>query len=353
MTPASLDFAQPWALLLLPLAVLPLLPRRRDTQGFPWLAWLPADRWGRAAGWLWHGLAVLALLATALALASPGLPETQVMRTGRGAEILLLLDRSRSMDERMLPPDWRSIDPIVLRHQARSRGPQKGQVARDLLMRFVEQRPDDRFAVMFFSARPIHVVPFTQHDAAVRAGIAAGGVGRGLAETDVGRALLAAVAEFDQRAYAGNRIVLLVSDGGARLDDRTQRQLRAGLTRNRISLYWVYLRSIGGPRLDDAAAAPGNSANTSTDNTSTDTVPPELALHRTFQSLATPYGAYQADAEEDLQQAIVDVGARENFPLEFAERVPRLDFTPHCLAVAAVCCALLLAARAVFMRPTP
>lgn len=334
-----MNFAQPWALLLLPLAVLPLLPRRRDMQGFPWLAWLPADRWGRAAGWLWHGLAVLALLATVLALAAPGLPETQVMRTGRGAEILLLLDRSRSMDDRMLPPDWRTIDPLNLRHQARSRGPQKGQVARDLLMRFVEQRPDDRFAVMFFSARPIHVVPFTQHDDTVRAGIAAGGVGRGLAETDVGRALLAAVAEFDRRAYAGNRIILLVSDGGARLDEQTQRRLRAGLLRNRIALYWVYLRSISGPKLDDAAAQ-GN-----------DAVPAELALHRTFLSLATPYRAYQADAEEDLQQAIIDVGARENFPLEFSEQVPRQDFTPHCLALAALCCLLLLAARSVIMRP--
>lgn len=344
MNLAQLDFAQPWALLLAPLAVLPLLPRRRDARAFPWLAWLPADPWGRAAGWLWHGLAVLALLATVLALASPGLPETQVMRTGRGAEILLLMDRSRSMDERMLPPDWRSIDPIVLRHQARSRGPQKGRVARDLLMRFVEQRPDDRFAVMFFSARPIHVVPFTQHDAAVRAVIAAGAVGRGLAETDVGRALLAAVAQFDERTYAGNRIVLLVSDGGARLDEQTRRQLRAGLARNRIALYWVYLRSIGGPMLDDAAAAVGAGS---------DAVPPELALHRTFQSLATPYRAYQADAEEDLQQAIIDVGARENFPLEFAEQVPRLDFTPFCLAVASLCCALLLAARAAFVRTAP
>src|SRR3989337_37174 len=39
-----LDFEAPWALFLLPLAILPLLRRRRDSVTFPWLAWLPADR---------------------------------------------------------------------------------------------------------------------------------------------------------------------------------------------------------------------------------------------------------------------------------------------------------------------
>ena len=336
MNGPALDFAQPWALLLLPLALLPLLPRRREMLGFPWLAWLPADRAGRIAGWLWRALAALALLAIVLALAAPGTPQTEVMRTGHGAEILLLMDRSRSMDDRMLPSDWRSIDPASLRHQTRSRGPQKAQVMRDLLMRFVQQRPDDRFAVMFFSARPIHVVPFTQHDEAVMAGIAAGAVGRGLSETDVGRALLAAAAQFDHRSYSGNRIVLLVSDGGARLDEQTRQRLRADFSRNRIALYWIYLRSIGGPVLDDAGTG--------------DEIAPELALHRFFQTLPTPYRAYQADAAEDLEKAIIDVGARENFPLEFAERVPRRDYGRHCLALAALCCVLLLLGHSLVLR---
>ena len=76
---------------------------------------------------------------------------------------------------------------------------------------------------MFFSANPIHVVPFTQHDESVQAAITAGGIGRGLSDTDVGWAMIAAIKEFDQRRYSGSRIILLVSDGGAKLDDETTR----------------------------------------------------------------------------------------------------------------------------------
>src|SRR5579859_2471318 len=50
---AGLDFTQPWVLVLLPLAVLPLLRRRRDTLMFSHLGWLPADRAGRIVGFLW------------------------------------------------------------------------------------------------------------------------------------------------------------------------------------------------------------------------------------------------------------------------------------------------------------
>ena len=46
----GLDLAQPWALLLLPLTLLPLLRRRRDPLSFSSLAWLPVDRIGRIAG---------------------------------------------------------------------------------------------------------------------------------------------------------------------------------------------------------------------------------------------------------------------------------------------------------------
>src|SRR5262244_1580319 len=183
------DLAQPWALLLLPLALLPLLRSRRDTLSFSNLAWLPVDPWGRIVGFCWRAFAVLALFCIVLALAGPGRSETQIARTGRGAEILVLLDRSRSMDERMLPSDWRNVDPLSLRLQAESRGLQKGKVARDLLAQFVANRAHDRFALMFFSASPIPVVAFTQHDEAIQAGIVAGGVGRGLASTDMGDAL--------------------------------------------------------------------------------------------------------------------------------------------------------------------
>lgn len=330
---APLAFAQPWVLLLLPLALLPLLAARRDALVFSHLPWLPADRAGAAIGWAARLLAALAILATVVAIAGPHRPETSIQRTGRGAEIVLLIDRSRSMDERMVPADWRTIDPLNLRYQAQSRGEPKGKVARELLARFVAERRADRFSLMFFSSNPIRIVRFTQHDAVVQAGITAGGIGRGLSDTDVGRALAAAIAEFDQRAYTGSRIVLLVSDGGARLDVPTRQRLHAAALRNRVSLAWIYLRAVNGPKLD----TPGDAAEAI----------PEVALHRFFQTFPGGYRSYEAENPEDLQRAVADVGRQQNFPLDYSERVPRRDLSRFALGVALACCVLLLALRAV------
>ncbi len=331
----ALDFEQPWLLLLLPLALLPLLQRRRDTLAFPSVAWLPRDPAGRIIGWLWPAFAVLALASVIVALAQPGRPQTSVQRTGTGAEILVLLARSRSMDDPMLPANWREIDPNSLLYHL-GRGRKKAEVARELLSQFVEQRPDDRFSLMYFSNRPLSVVSFTQHDAVMQAGIAAGATGRGLADTEVGRALVAGIAEFDQRAYSGSRIMLLVSDGGAHLNEETMERIRAGLARNRIALYWMYLRSYNSATLDTTDVRWENA--------------PELALHRFFQSLPTPYRAYQAEEPEDLSRAVADVGRQQNLPLDYLEQIPRRDYSRHCLALAAFCCAMLLIYRSMLLR---
>jgi mxaC protein len=247
----------------------------------------------------------------------------------------VLMDRSRSMDDHMLPTNWGKLDPNDRMTQLDG-GPPKAQMARDLLSRFVAQRTDDRFSLMFFSTQPIRVVRFTQHNAVVQAGITAGGVGRGLADTDVGRALLAAIAEFDQRTYTGSRMVVLVSDGGARLDTATKRRIHAAALRQRVSLAWIYLRSVNSPKLD----TPGE-ANESV---------PEIALHRFFQTLPGAYRAYEADDPESVARAVADVGRQQNFPLDYSERVPRRDFSGAALAAAVACCVLLFAMRAATLR---
>jgi mxaC protein len=258
------------------------------------------------------------------------------VRTGRGAEIVVLIDRSRSMDQRMLPSDWRSIDPIIRTQQSWFRGPQKSATARELLSRFVTQRQDDRFSLMFFSGGPLPVVPFTQHDDVVQAGIVAGGTGPGLSSTDVGRALLAAIAEFDAREYTGSRAILLVSDGGAQLDPNTRQRIASGLTRNHVALYWLYLRSINGASLETDDPQAGAIA--------------EVAMHRFFKGLTTPYHAYQASEPKDLAQAVADVGRQQNLPLDYLERVPREDYDRLCFAVAAFGCLGLLAFSAIQLR---
>jgi mxaC protein len=332
----NVDFSHPWVLLLLPLAALPLLRASSDALWFSHLPWLPPDPVGRLVGWLRTAFAVLAIATIVAGLAGPGRPQTQVIRTGRGAEILVLIDRSRSMDQRMLPSDWRTIDPIIRTQQSWFRGPQKSKTARELLSLFVKKRPDDRFSLMFFSGGPLPVVPFTQHDDVVLAGIVAGGTGPGLSSTDVGKALLAAISEFDARDYTGSRAILLVSDGGAQLDPAARRRIAAGLARNRIALYWLYLRSINGANLDTDDPQAGAIA--------------EVALHRFFRSLSTPYRAYQASEPRDLAQAVADVGRQQNLPLDYVELVPRRDYDRFCFAAGAFACLGLLAFSAAQLR---
>jgi mxaC protein len=74
----TFDFAHPWLLLLLPLAALPLLRSRTDALAFSHLAWLPRDRIGQLAGWLWRALACLAIASAIVALADPGRSQMEV-----------------------------------------------------------------------------------------------------------------------------------------------------------------------------------------------------------------------------------------------------------------------------------
>jgi mxaC protein len=245
------------------------------------------------------------------------------------------MDRSRSMDDKMMPADWRSIDPLSrLAHL--SRGREKSAVARELLSKFVAQRPDDRFSLMFFSTRPLNVVPFTQHDEVLQAGISAAATGRGLSNTDVGRALLAGINEFEPREYSGSRIILLVSDGGTFMTETVQRRIRSGLRRNRISLYWIHLKSYNSPALD--SQEPGSDHA------------PEVVLHRFFQTLRTPYRLYEAEAQEDLAKAVADVGRQQNFPLDYVEQFPRADYSRMLIIVAMLACLVLLGGRFFALR---
>jgi mxaC protein len=308
---SGLDFLHPAVLLLLPLAALPLWRRRADAVPFSYLPWLPVDPWGQALQWLWRSLAALSIAAVVVALAGPGQPAASVTRTGRGAEILILFDRSSSMDAR-----------VILRNMNRSPD-SKNVVARRLLSEFVSQRQDDRFALTMFSTRPMTIVPFTERRDSVLAGLAAAGITRGLPETDMGAALLEAIAQFAPRPYSGSRIVLVVSDGGAQLDDATRRRIAAGLVRHRIGINWIYLRSTPlSPDLLALGDRPGDGASE------------EAALHEFFRGVGTPYRLYQTDDAEALSKAIADVARQQNQLLTFSERVPRRDRTGALLVVA-------------------
>lgn len=340
-------FDLPWALLMLPLALLPWWRSAEGRTSNAWVAWAPPDTASRVLEWGLRGTASLAIAAIVVAIAGPYWPERAVERMGRGAEIVLVLDRSRSMDQgfvgsaagapRGTGPE--AIEYYMRRSPGRDRD-SKGKVARQLLSEFAASRRDDRLALTVFSTLPIPVVGFTQRDEIIQAAIAAGNIGRGLSETNIGFALESALLSFEGRPYTGSRLIMLVSDGGDRIEPDMRERIVQLVRRERVAINWLYLRSANSPSL---TRQPDDS------ETLADSVP-ELFLNRFFESLPTPYRAYEAGDPETLKRAIDDVSRLENLPIRYVDTEPRVELAAWCHAVALVCALLLLAARVMTTR---
>jgi mxaC protein len=337
----SLAFSDQLWLVALPLALLPLLRRDPDAVTYSSLSLAPADRLSDVLGWLLRAAASMVIITLALALAGLHRPRVTVERFGSGAEIILLLDRSRSMDD-PLSGKARQFVPLGDQFSGNRVEPvaaeSKGAAARRLLGEFAASRREDMFSLVLFSTTPIPVMAFTQKQEMIQAAIKAGGIGRGLADTDMGRGLVAAAGLFEGRGYAGSRLILMVSDGGATLDADMKERLTSLFKRHRIGIYWIYLRTPGSPGLQETAAVPAG---------------PERTLHLFFSNMGIPYHAYEAEDPEALKRAIADVGRLENLPIRYQEIVPRFDFAGHCYALAAIGCAALFIAAILRVRSWP
>lgn len=335
----NLAFDQPWVLVFLVTALLPWIRNRVGIATFSSLAVLPGDTFSTVLDWLLRTAASVALATLVVGIAGPYRSGEAVERIGRGAEIVLLLDRSRSMDQPFhkatrSPADYRPAfsGPV---------GEAKGKVARRLLAEFAAGRPQDRFAMVAFSAFPMRVLDFTQKQDVIQAAIRAGDVGRGLSDTEIGRGLISALSLFEDRVYTGSRVILLVSDGGAHLDEDTRRVITETMKRHRAALYWIYIRSANSPGL-----LPGKDVSKDVAETV-----PEHFLHEFFQSMGTPYRAYEAEDPEALQRTIADINRAESFPIRYFETLPRRDLSQSFFVVALALTALLAAAAALEVRP--
>jgi len=335
-----MSFDTPGWLWLLPLSLLPLWARRGVALPNAWVTLVPHDAASDLLQWSLRGAAVLALAALLLALAGPYRPEYPVERVGRGAEIVVVLDRSRSMDqgfaggrnaqaEALLGTGPEALD-YYSRLRANEARQSKGMVARQLLSEFAAKRPEDRFGMVVFSTLPMRVLDFTQKSEAVQAAIGAGNIGRGLSETNIGLALLSALSFFEDRPYTGSRIVMLVSDGGDNVDVEIRERIEHLARKQRVGVYWLYIRSARSPGLSPAAAT---------------AEAPEYALHRFFESLGTPYRAYEAENPQALQRAIEDVDRLENLPINYLDTVPRRDLSAWGYGLALGCVLVALGAN--------
>lgn len=324
----SLGLDHPWVLLLLPLALVPLLAGPGAGIRYSTFLLLPKDR---VSGVLELALELIAagvIVLLLLGLAGPFLPETRVERIGEGAQIVLLLDRSRSMDQPFGGQPY--INPLDNRN-----ADSKGTVARRVLSRFVAARRNDQYAMLVFSTQPIEVLPLTDKPDPIQAAITAGNVGRGLTDTDVGSGIIAAARLFDDLPYTGSRLVLLISDGGARLDLATRKRIANVLQQNRVALYWIYISSRNSPAIRAALGQGG-----------ADATAPARTLHEFFSTLATPYRLFDVEDPDALSTAIAEVNRLQSLPIRSFDVVPRKHVARTCYALALALLSVLLAAQA-------
>jgi mxaC protein len=309
-----------WVLFLLPLAVLPLLLERTHSRTYSWNGMLPRDALSEFVGFLLKILAALALLFIIIGIAGPHTAAQKVERVGEGAQIVLTIDRSASMDE--------PFSGAMISGRA---GESKSAAARRLITDFVNQRKNDMFGMVTFSNSAMYVMPLTQSREAIRAAIDAAG-GPGLFQTNIGSGLTTALGMFARTPDSGSRAIVLLSDGAGRMGADAQQKIRDWLDRQHVTLYWIVLRQPGAISIFDEEYKPPEDQP----------LPPSIELHQYFKTLRSGYQPYEADDPQSLALAIEDINRKEKKPIRYLEQIPGRDFTTHCFAIAALLIGVLL-----------
>lgn len=318
-----MSFSLPWVLWLLPLSLLPVLLNRQHHHGYSSLALLPADPLSDLVGILLKMLAMLAIAAALLGMADPHTLEQSVERTGVGAQIVLVLDRSASMDDPFSGSAKAAGDNRV--------GETKSVAASRIISSFVKSRKNDMFGMITFSNSAMYVLPLAENKQAILAAIQAT-AGNALFQTNIGSGLTAAVGLFEKVPDSGSRAMILLSDGAGRMSAEMQQKLKDWLDKRNIGLYWIVLRQPGGLSIFDTTYKPKEDQ----------ALPPQIELNEYFKTLKTPFHAYEADDPKSLEAAVSDINQREKKPIRYMEKIPGKHYASACFSLAIVMTLLLL-----------
>ncbi len=327
----NLAVATPLVLLLLPLALLPLIFSAQRSEGYPSLAAAETDTLSIVIDLILRVAGAGAVAGLVLGLSGLHRLGQSIERLGEGANIVLLFDRSASMN------DTFAGEPPTGGEESKS------AAARRFLKEFVASREHDRFGVTAFSTAPMFVLPLSDHKGATVAAIDAIEL-PGLALTDVGRGLVMAQAmqEADilatqaNEAKLGSRAIVLVSDGAAVIDGKLQEKLRSAFTKRPLHLYWIFLRTEGSRGIFDPPRE---------GRPDTPYAMPERHLNLFFESLKVPYQAFEAENPAAVGEAIAAIDKLERSPIAYVERIPQKDLSGYAYAVSAGALLLLLLAK--------
>ena len=308
-----------WVLCLLALCLPALLGRDARWRAVSSLMAVPEDP---SSAWIDRGLRLIAagvIAAIVLGLAGLHRGANEVERVGHGAHVVLVLDRSLSMDEGFARTG----------EKARMT---KTAAATELIEAFFAKRKQDSFGLVAFSTNPILVMPLTEHRAAM-AGAMAAMAQKGLANTDIGAGLEMALGLLARDDPHSARVILFVSDGAGRIPDAMQARIRMEALTERIHLYYLYLRSGDAPALS-AGMAGSNDPTT------------PASLDSFFRSLDVQYRGFEANDPGAVEAATRAIGTLETRNVSYHEIMPRLDEQGLCYGLACFGLLALLLARA-------
>lgn len=323
-----MNFAHSWLLLLLPLSLVPLLLERQHSRSYSWLGLLPRDRLSDLLGLLLKIMAALSLAFMLVGAAGPATDAQYIERVGQGAQLVLIIDRSASMDEPFSGAETSGVA-----------GESKAAAAERLITHFVKERKNDMFGMVTFSNSAMHAMALTDNREAILAAIRAAG-GAALFQTNIGSGLTSGLAQFDKTPDSGSRAIILLSDGGGRMGANTQQRIRDWLERMNVTLYWIVLRQPGATSIFDTSYVPPEDKP----------LPPALELNEFFKTLRTGYQAYEAEDPKSLAAAMEDINRKEKKPIRYQEEIPGRDYAPWCYLLAAFFLAGLLAAKFIEVR---
>jgi mxaC protein len=308
-------------LVLAPLAMAPLLRSALSTSKVSSLGCAPDDGVSRTVDASLKLLGVVALAASLFGAAAPFLPGEEIERFAEGAQIVMLIDRSGSMNETFAGRSPSGADES------------KASAAKRILKDFVDRRRRDLVGVAAFSTSPMLVTPLSDHPDATKAAIDA--MDRpGLDYTNIARGLAMGLSMFRASDADRSRAILLISDGAGVIDPKIQDDLRADFRKTNVNLYWLFLRTEGSRGIHDADA----------DNESPQAAP-ERHLDLYFKTLGVPYRAFEAEGPKATQEALDQIDRLERRPMRYLEKLPRRDLAPTFFTVALGAAGLLLVAK--------
>ena len=317
----------PWVLWFLPLAFIPLIFKETSLQYYSWNEMIPKDRLSSIIAIILKFIATLILITIIVGLSGTNSQQREIEKTGIGAQIGLVLDRSASMD-----------DPFAGNDQSKV-GEMKSAAAARLITDFVNSRKNDMMGMVSFSNSAMYVLPLTDNKNAIIAAVRAT-AGNALFQTNIGSGLTTGAELFNKVPDSGSRAVILLSDGAGRIDAATQEKIKDWFGRLKISLYWIVLRQPGGISI----------FNTSFKARDDDALPPQIELNEFFKSLNSPFQAYEAEDPKTLQKAIEDINQKEKKPIKYFEKIPGQDYSTHCFVTAALLMIALLTLKLIEVR---